>query len=258
MRDPYLYPNSEVLKNLADVQEEQILKDMEADYTSYRLSEIVADANWSEYDFHSLCEMHYRIFQDLYEWAGKPRIINIEKSEVVLGELSIEYSDCFDIERDAKQVLFDMNAFDWRAADFDQAVDMFAACMARLWKVHPYREGNTRTIVTFCSMFIETQGIYIESELFKDHASYMRDALVAANAVFHDIGDLRKPEYLQQIVRDALERGKEMREHIEEQFRTIELTVSEEDVRKIVFWNRKEREEHAAQEIRQYLRNEIK
>lgn len=183
MRDPYLYPNSEVLKNLADVQEEQILKDMEADYTSYRLSEIVADAN---------------------------------------------------------------------------LVDMFAVCMARLWKVHPYREGNTRTIVTFCSMFIETQGIYIESELFKDHASYMRDALVAANAVFHDIGDLRKPEYLQRIVRDALEQGKEMREHIEEQFRTIKLTVSEEDVRKIVFWNRKEREEHAAQEIRQYLRNEIK
>ena len=38
MCDPYLYPNSEVLKNLADIQDEQILKDMEADYTLYRLS----------------------------------------------------------------------------------------------------------------------------------------------------------------------------------------------------------------------------
>lgn len=48
MRDPYLYPDSEVLKNLADIRDEQKLKDMEADYTLYRLSEIVTDANLAE------------------------------------------------------------------------------------------------------------------------------------------------------------------------------------------------------------------
>ena len=95
MRDPYLYPDSEVLKNLADIQDEQKLKDMEADYTLYRISEIVTDVNWLKFDFDSLCDMHYRIFQDIYDWAGEPRTINIEKAEVVLGELSIEYSGYF-------------------------------------------------------------------------------------------------------------------------------------------------------------------
>ena len=220
MCDPYLYPNSEVLKNLADIQDEQILKDMEADYTLYRLSEIVTDANWMKFDFDSLCEMHYRIFQDIYEWAGCPRIINIEKAEV------------------------------------SQVVEKFADCMARLWKVHPYREGNTRTIVTFCSMFIEAQGIYIESDLFKDNASYMRDALVAANAVFHDLGDLRKPEYLRRIVQDALEQGQKMRECIVEQLHAVKLPVSEDNIRKIVFWNREDKKEHSAQEIKKYLESE--
>lgn len=158
MCDPYLYPDSEVLKNLADIQDEQMQKDMEADYTLYRLSEIVTDANWMKFDFDSLCEMHYRIFQDIYEWAGRPRI--------------------------------------------------------------------------------------------------MRDALVAANAVFHDLGDLRKPEYLRRIVQDALEQGQKMRECIVEQLHAVKLPVSEDNIRKIVFWNREDKKEHSAQEIKKYLESE--
>ncbi len=114
-------------------------------------------------------------------------------------------------------------------------------------------EGNTRTIVTFCSMFIEAQGIYIESDLFKDNASYMRDALVAANAVFHDLGDLRKPEYLHRIVQDALEQGQKMRERVEEQIRKTGLSVTSENIRKIVFWNRKTKKEHTCNEVKEYL-----
>lgn len=256
MNDPYLYPNSEVLKNLGDIHDEQNLKDMEADYTLYRLSEIVSNADWISFDFGSLCEMHYQIFQDVYEWAGKPRIMNIEKQEVVLGELSVEYSDCFDIERDAGQVLQDMNLFDWKAASFDSIIENFSSFLARLWKVHLFREGNTRTIVTFCSMFIEAQDIYIESDLFKDNASYMRDALVAANALFHDLGDLRKPEYLYRIVRDALEQGQEMKEKIGGQIQKAGLPVTDENIRKIVFWNRKEKKEHTSSEIRVYLESD--
>ena len=93
-------------------------------------------------------------FQDIYEWTGKPRVINIEKAEIVLGEISIEYSDCFDIAKDAKYVLSEMNAFDWQTASFENVARTFSNYMAKLWKVHPYREGNTRTIVTFvvCSL----------------------------------------------------------------------------------------------------------
>lgn len=64
-----------------------------------------------------------------------------------------------------------MNAYDWHTTSFENIVRTFSNYMAKLWKVHPYREGNTRTIVTFCCMFIEAQGIYIESDLFKDNAS---------------------------------------------------------------------------------------
>ena len=254
MRDPYLYPDSEVLRNLADIHDVDMLRNMEADYSSFRLSEIVADDIEMAYDFGTLCNMHHHIFQDIYEWAGKPRVINIEKAETVLGEISIEYSDCFDIAKDAKYVLSEMNAFDWQTASFENVVRTFSNYMAKLWKVHPYREGNTRTIVTFCCMFIEAQGIYIESDLFKDNASYMRSALVAANAIFHDLGDLRKPDYLYRIVQDALEQGKEMSGRVENYIRKAELPVTRENIRKVIFWNRRGHKEHSFEEIRNYLK----
>lgn len=254
MRDPYLYSDSEVLKNLSDIHNTDLLKNMEADYTAFRLTEIVTEDAERKYDFMALCNMHYQIFQDIYEWAGKPRVINIEKAEIVLGEISIEYSDCFGIVKDAEYVLDEMNRYDWENASFENVVRRFSDYMAKLWRVHPYREGNTRTIVTFCCMFIESQGIYIESNLFKDNASYMRSALVAANAVFHDLGDLRKPEYLYRIVQDALERGNEMSNRVEDYIRKAELPVTGENIRKVVFWNRKEQKEHSAEEIRNYLR----
>jgi cell filamentation protein len=78
--------------------------------------------------------------------------------------------------------------------------------MADLWRVHPFREGNTRTTITFVCQYAESRGIQIDRQLFENNAAYTRNALVAASAVFAD-GDFRKPEYLYRIVRDALDRG---------------------------------------------------
>lgn len=111
-------------------------------------------------------------------------------------------------------------------------------------------EGNTRTVVTFCSMFIEAQGFYIESDLFKDNAAYMRNALVAANAIFDDLGDLRKPEYLYRIVQDALEQGRELKRNMAKAIRECGLEDTEERIRQVILWSRREKLELLPEEIR--------
>lgn len=65
MRDPYLYPNSEVLKNIFDVMDDKKLRGLEADYVVLRLSEIAVDEPIKIFNFASLCGLHYRIFQDV-------------------------------------------------------------------------------------------------------------------------------------------------------------------------------------------------
>lgn len=253
MKDPYVYPHTGTLKNLANIKDDEKLSCMEAEYTSIRIAELVTQEFVSHFDFTALCYMHYYIFQDVFEWAGKIRVINIEKAEPALGGISIEYSDSFDIEKDTVAVLHDMNQYSWEVKPIETIAKVFSGYMAALWKVHPYREGNTRTIVTFCSQFIESKGLYIDSELFKDHAQYMRTALVAASAVFSDLGDKRKTKYLEDIVLDALLCGQEMKIRVSEAVEEAGYPANEENVRKIIWWNRAEQIEHSSEAIHEYM-----
>lgn len=175
MNDPYLYPHSDVLKNLAGIHDTEILSYMEAEYTSIRLAELVT------------------------------------KDSVT----------CFDF--------------------------------ATLWKIHPYREVNTRSIIIFCSQFIESKGFYIDSDLFKDNAQYVRTALVTASALFSDLGDMRKPEYLEKIVLDALQRGWEMKQRVSAVISKAGFEATEGRIHRIVNWNRLEYYEHEEQGVRFYF-----
>lgn len=253
MKDPYVYPHTNIMKNLANIQDEERLSCMEAEYTSIRLAELVTRDSVSRFDFETLCDMHYYIFQDIYEWAGQVRIINIEKAEPALGGISIEYSDCFDIKKDVADVIDKMNQYTWENETLEEAARIFSKYLAELWKVHPYREGNTRTIITFGSQFIESRGFYVDSDLFKDNAQYMRTALVAANAFFSDLGDKRKPEYLEKIVLDAMQRGYKMKKRVSAIIKKAGFEATEKRIRKIVYWNRFEQFEHDEQEVKLYL-----
>jgi cell filamentation protein len=157
-------------------------------------------------DYHTphFLKMHEFIFQDVFEWAGLPRTIAIYKEEDVLGGQSVEYSNPFDITRDIHHTLKEMRDKNWRKMDVDSLTNEFSDSLAKLWKIHPFREGNTRTTVTFCCQFIDEVGRPINRKLFEENATYVRTALVAYNAYFSDGGDYSKKEYLRRIVYDAL------------------------------------------------------
>ena len=253
MKDPYVYSGTEVLKNLAGIKEENAFACMEAEYTSLRIADLSIDNTLSYSDFNDLCMTHYAIFQDVFQWAGRVRIINIEKAEISLGGLSIEYSDCFDIERDAAKIIDEMKSVKWEEKGLSDVCKLYSRYMADLWKVHPFREGNTRTVVIFCSHFIESKGWYLESELFKDNAAYMRTSLVAASAIFHDLGNKRKPEYLERIVFDALEQGAKMKDRIITELQKANLPCEAVTIREVVKWNRIEHKEHTSEEIKNFF-----
>ena len=204
MKDPYLYPDSETLINLFDERDEQKLAEIEAAYTTLRLRQLCDESEKGVFNFKHLCQIHQFIFQDIFHWAGQPRIINIEKAEAALGGISVEYSNVNDITNHATAVCEKMNNLSWELLHADEKAEQFSKYMAELWKVHPFREGNTRTIITFCCDFAEQKGFPLNRELFKDNSIYVRRALVAASAIFTDMGDLSQPQHLIRIVRDAI------------------------------------------------------
>ncbi len=207
MRDPYLYDGSSVLKNKLGIRVGTELDNAEADYVVFRLKELVSNPLSGSYNTEHLFEMHRYIFQDLYDWAGKPRNVQIYKSEPVLGDQSVEYSEPENIVKDTETALCQMRNVKWLDLNTVARNVEFCACLARLWKVHPFREGNTRTIVTFCCQFTDDFGFTIDRTLLEENSGYLRTALVAYNAYFADGNDFSKKEYLERIIGDALSRG---------------------------------------------------
>ncbi len=205
MRDPYLYEDVDVLKNKLGIKEQDLLDDAEADYVVYRLKDLAINSLPGDYHTDHFLKIHFVIFQDVFEWAGIPRTISIYKEEDVLGGQSIEYSDPFDIVNDIHHVLKEMRNKEWVSMNRKELANEFCDSLAALWRIHPFREGNTRTTVTFCCQYIDEQWFKINRKLFEQNAGYVRTALVAYNAYFSDGNDFSKKEYLQKIVYDAFE-----------------------------------------------------
>lgn len=74
--DPYTYKNSTVLINKLDLREQAELDAFEAEISSARADEPLPDGNL---DFAHYKAVHYQLFQDVYEWAGKARTVRIFK-----------------------------------------------------------------------------------------------------------------------------------------------------------------------------------
>ena len=183
MQDPYLYPRTEVLINKFQLTEENKFRDAEADYVILCIAELVTEQTIQVFDFEALCRMHYQIFRDVFDWAGKPRVINIEKAEAPLGGLSVEYADVFDVEKEARIILAEMNQFEWEKAAFDEVVRNFTDYMARLWKVHPFRDDGV-IIGTRLEKPSKINGFALLSPIFLSHAGWREDGAVHINTYY--------------------------------------------------------------------------
>ena len=148
--------------------------------------------------------MHKYIFSDLFEWAGDFRTIDIEKPELVLGGISIEYCLHANIKESFEKYSSEMKAIKWLDLPRDKQAEAFSKYYSLLWQIHPFREGNTRTVTHFCCQYADSVNMPIDRQLFQRNSEYLRNALVAARAVFPDLGDRSQPQHLYRIVFDAL------------------------------------------------------
>jgi len=212
MRDPYLLEGTSVLENLLGIRDADALQRAEADITSIRLFTVDAAIQSADagqqvpkaqaFGMSRLLAIHKHVFGDIYKWAGTIRTIPMEKGEMILGGDTIRYSLPDDIERDCATALGKLNGTKWGAAGVSETALDFAMSIAALWQVHPFREGNTRTVVTFATQFAEAHGFHMDKTLLKDRAAYVRDALVkASDGQYSEYGHLAK------IMEDAIRRG---------------------------------------------------
>lgn len=198
--DPYIYPNTNTLINKLDIRDEQQLIDVEAQLLIAGILDINTITQKIDFQKHeSLQIIHHFLFHELYSWAGEFRTVNISKSEQVLNGLSVAYSDKNQIISDLKTVFSWSESKQWSYSNPSLVKD-FSAFMIKLWRVHPYREGNTRTVSIFMKLFADANRLDFNAQLLSQHAGYLRNALVLAT-----VEEAPEPQYLLNMMSDALD-----------------------------------------------------
>lgn len=135
----YLYPNSDVLINKFHMSEYIELFTMEALYTLKRLAKLHKSPICGKFNLQHLQQIHQFIFQDLYEWAGALREVDIAKQNTWFARtiyLQDVANDIFGSLHQEK-CLQDLQ--------IDDFTERSAFYMAEINMLHPFREGNGRT-----------------------------------------------------------------------------------------------------------------
>jgi fido (protein-threonine AMPylation protein) len=156
-------------------------KQKEADLVSQRIAEILSEGAFSLSSVELLA-IHKHLFESIYEFAGKIRDFNISKKEWVLDGDSIEYGNYASLEEMLEHDIEKEKNFSYSAlTDKTERVAHFAKFISDLWQIHPFAEGNTRTIAVFAIKYLRTFGYEVANEPFESNSWYFRNALVRAN-----------------------------------------------------------------------------
>ena len=198
MADPYLYDDVPVLRNALSIKDEKTLDLIEAEQSRANMM-LLYEQGFHDFTPEGLQSIHHFLFGDLYDWAGQFRIINIEKRERLLAGRSVWYSNDEAISDDLASVFQDIHAQDWNALSRGAFVPAVSRCFAKIWQIHPFREGNTRTVVMMLTFFVEHYGYYMDQELLAESAGYVRDSFVMAS-----LDQFSEYEYLERILMDAV------------------------------------------------------
>lgn len=134
----YCYPDSDVLINKLDIRELDKLYTFERKLTMLRLLELMDKPISGKFDFKHLQAIHRYIFQDVYDWAGKVRTVDIAKGNMFCNVrfISDQADEIFTKLKEEKYLAgLDEEAFIKRLAYYFSEINA----------LHPFREGNGRS-----------------------------------------------------------------------------------------------------------------
>lgn len=94
--------------------------------------------------------------------------------------------------------------FSYKGLSMDDIIHHLAVFVSRLWQIHIFGEGNTRTTAVFFIKYLRTLGFSAANDIFAEHAWYFRNALVRANYTDLQQGIYGTTEYLEAFLRNLL------------------------------------------------------
>jgi fido (protein-threonine AMPylation protein) len=175
----------------------------EADKVSARIAALLSERAFS-FTPNEYLSIHRKLFHGIYSHAGRIRDYNITKREWVLNGATVLYGSASELKATLEYDFSEEKKFSYKNLSMDEIIYHLAVFVSRLWQIHVFCEGNTRTTAVFFIKYLRTLGFDATNDIFAENAWYFRNALVRAN--YNDLknGVHETTEFLELFLRNLL------------------------------------------------------
>ena len=155
-RSTYCYENGVLINNL-DIKDQKELDETEASITYLALNKLMLENQDFKFDVIYYLNIHKAIFSSIYPFAGDIRMENITKDNTTFcrPEYIVNY---------LSYLLEEMEKKSRRITSIDEYITFLAHYYSELNLVHPFREGNGRTLREFLRQMVEYLNKYLNFE----------------------------------------------------------------------------------------------
>ena len=175
----------------------------EADIVSARIATILSEKAFT-FSVPQYINIHKRLFSGIFSHAGKIRDYNISKKEWVLDGESVHYGNALELREMLEYDIKTEKEYKYPLDSVDAIIPHLAKFVSRLWQIHAFGEGNTRTTAVFFILYLRTMGFDVTNDIFAENAWYFRNSLVRANYNDYTKGIRETSEYLELFLRNLL------------------------------------------------------
>lgn len=175
----------------------------EADKVSARIAALLSERAFS-FTPNEYLSVYRKLFTGIYSHVGCIRDYNITKKEWVLNGATVLYGSATELRATLDYDFSEKKKFSYRNLSMDEVIHHLAVFVSRLWQIHVFGEGNTRTTAVFFIKYLHTLGFDVTNDIFAENAWYFRNSLVRAN--YNDLknGIHETTEYLEVFLRNLL------------------------------------------------------
>lgn len=175
----------------------------EADKVSARIARILSEKSF-RFSPSYLIAIHKELFDGIYRFSGVLRDYDITKKEWVLRGDTVLYGAAFELQSALDYDFEQERRFSYKDLTPRETVSHIAFFVSRLWQIHPFAEGNTRTTAVFTVKYLRTLGFEVHNGPFEKNSYYFRNALVRANYTNLNKGIRETPVFLENFFDNLL------------------------------------------------------
>lgn len=171
-----------VLTNKVGANDNRTLNKLERRYTATRISDL-KKKSFKKFSFNTLKKMHKEIFQDVYDWAGKTRTVNIAKGKCFFCPME-------NINSFASEIFGKLEKQHYlKGLNQDEFCQKAAELFGNINALHPFREGNGRTQREFIYHLAKNAGYELDLNRTDKHKYMLAsiESMLTSNKKMEDL-----------------------------------------------------------------------